>query len=324
MSTNKSFIFAVAILAVTGTICNAADKSKIQELIDQLSEKQPKDVRLKAINQLDGSHITYDKSIASDTALALPELTRCLHDKDPKIRSAAIYSITDIVLRQNLELPLDVVETLFDEDREVRLSATTNACCSAFKKYPAKAKDLLLRALLDGGSEVRQAASAPLAQYFGNKKEVVEALQNATKDEDFLVRHNAICVLHTLLHELEPFTRQLTEVVFTPLADKDNEERSMRKFMKPGCSKILRNLSREQTEDFVQVLKKFLTDKSPILREGAASLLGGMDKEKPKDNAKAKEVLKKLSIKTELEKLLNDPDPNVQVAVKSALNSWED
>ncbi|HYT87290.1 MAG TPA: HEAT repeat domain-containing protein [Gemmataceae bacterium] len=254
----------------------APTDAAIKEQLQRLDPKNDKTVRLEALKWL-GQH-----EAVKNAGLAIPVLERCIReDPDSEVRCSAAYPLCGIALQQNKPCPLALVEALLDKDEQVALSASNYV--GAFKTYPPGALEILLRCVRSPNSHIRSGALWSLFQAGGKDKRVLEALEKAKQDAVFEVRHNAHAVMFQIDDNLASFLGYLLRLrgdpdgVLGPI-DKDSEagKRSLthRNLARIGMAVLMVEWSEKRANDFALALLKYLENPSPLLRGGAASLIG--------------------------------------------------
>src|SRR5262245_47142669 len=106
-----------------------ACSQEIDELIKELAEDTPEEIRIRAIKLL---------RLQSKKALkALPALEKCLKHKEAEVRSHAVQAVGDIAVDHKLQCPLGLLEAYLDPSEDVRDFAGNYV--GAFAKYPIEA-----------------------------------------------------------------------------------------------------------------------------------------------------------------------------------------
>ena len=315
----RVFCHHLGILAALLPICQtsfAADE--VADAIGRLSRSTDSKERIEAINAL--SKLRKN----TDSVRAIPILAKVAEDKDAGVRVASLELLALIANAQHQSCPEVLVRALFDRNDEVRGTAFTYLDCPGFKDYSKASLALLLRALEHQDADVRCSIPQPLVRAGGKSKEVLNALEKATKDKHVLVRNNAHVALWDLEKDWGRFVRHLLQSVEAPTAstnglvkDSSDEKRGREaiQLVALGCTIYLKKLCDEKPAELAPILLKLLTDESPVIRRAAARSLGAMSI----DNPKGEKVLKDLNAVNALEKAVKDDDARVRRCAEIAL-----
>jgi len=250
------------------------------EFAEQVRRLDPKTIgkedRLKALGWLNGN------SRAANADKAVPALERCSRD-DPEweVRQKAVLCLGLIARSMDRPCPLAVLEAIHDKEDFVRYQAFERA--ALFKAYPAEALDVLLRGVQADNAELRGTSLLLLPRVAAKDPKALAAVEQATKDKVFDVRHSAHVARFRLRDKLDEFLPYLIRVredpasVLSPVpADSEvgkNELRE-RNLVLLGTGSRMVEWGESRTDELAAALVKLLADESPVMRRGAAGLIG--------------------------------------------------
>jgi HEAT repeat protein len=250
--------------------------AEFTEQVGRLDPKNDKAARLDALKWLNAH------SRAKNAAGAIPALERCIrNDPDGEVRQKAVLGLALIAKAQDRPCPLAVVEALHDKVDNVRWQA--GACTPLFKTFAPGSVEVLLRGAKSEKADLRSTSLLILARAAGKDRKALAVMEEAKRDKVFDVRHCAHMALFIARDRLEehlPYlirVREDPESLFTP-GPEDPEvakkERTQRNLILIGTAVQFIEWSDTRANDLADVLLKLLADKSPVMRRGAANLIG--------------------------------------------------
>jgi HEAT repeat protein len=250
--------------------------AEMKELIAKLEPGNDKATRLAAVRRLNGH------SWAKNAGLAVPALERCLReDPEKEVRREAVLDLALIAKRQGKPCPLAVFQALLDKGDEVRWQAV--ACTPLFDKFDPGAVEILLRCARSDDPHARAESLYLLARADRRDKRVLTAIANAKKDKTFEVRNAAYTAHFRATERLDEYLayvirlREDPDAVLSPLpADSEmrKQERMQRNLFMLGSAVQLIEWSEKRPDELAAALLKLLQDKAPLMRRGAANLIG--------------------------------------------------
>lgn len=275
--TNWAAAFAL-VLPVAGTQAAAPQPTELEfkEQIQRLERAKDKATRLESLRW-------FNRHAGADhAALALPALERCVRDADEmEVRRDAVLVLALIAKRRDKPCPLSVVEALLDKEDEVRWQA--GASTALFQAFAPGSVEVLLRCARSENAGLRGDSLLILARAAGKDRKVLDTIEKAKQDRAFEVRHSAHCALFRATDRLDEFllyilrVREDPDAVLRPApedAELRKRERAMRNLFLIGSSMQLIEWSEKRADELAPLLMKSLEDKSPVLRRGAANLIG--------------------------------------------------
>jgi hypothetical protein len=218
---------------------------------------------------------------AKNAHLAVPALEKAIRaDKEAKVRNEAVEARVSIARNRKDACPLAVVEALLDDDEAVR--QTADLLAGQFKTFAAGSVEVLLRC---AGSETGkgQLCLLHLARAAGKDKRVLDAIEKATQDASFSVRHNAHVARFQANDNLEQFLTYLIRLQedpdgvlgkVDPLSEEGKREIVTRNLTRIGATVLIIEWSENRADDLAAALKKLLGSPMPLLRRGAVRLVG--------------------------------------------------
>jgi len=353
-----------ASLIVLTAVARGADPTPTDadfaEQVRKLDAKNTKADRIAVLRWLNAN------ARAKNAGLALAALEKCIRsDPEMEVRRDAEMTLTTIARHLDKPCPLVLIEMLDDKEDEVRWMAGVDA--ALFKSFAPGSVDVLLRQVTSDKAEVRSTALFVLAHAGGKSQKVLDAIDKAKKDNVYDVRNSAHWARFTATDNLEEFlsyiirTREDADAVLSPVP-KDEEARkkdvSLRNLFIIGASVPLAEWSETRADELATILLKLLDDKAPLMRRGAASLIGVTvvkvemakeplnplkpetlpdlsryilpdkdakppKKDEPPQKSKVCLQLEKQKVEEKLRKLRDDdPDRSVRDAAAGALKRW--
>jgi hypothetical protein len=334
--------------------------AEVKEQARQVEQNKDKAARLAAVKWFN------QRSWSKNAALGIPALEHCIRkDSQMELRREAVQSLAMIAKRLGQPCPLVILEALLDREEEVRWQASADTVL--FKTFAPGAVEVLFRCVRSEDDSMRADSLLLLARVAGKDRKVLDVIEKAKQDKTFQVRHAAYCAMFQANDKVDEFlgymirVQEDPEAVLSP-AEENSEtwkrERAMRTLVLLGSAVRMIEWSDERPDDLAPALLKLLEDKSPVMRRGAARMIGaavvkvnlpdpakaGMDwqmkvlapyfdpdKEdtSPPKGAASKDRPQKSRVGVRLEKLKvvehlrklrdNDPDPAVRFAARTAL-----
>jgi HEAT repeat protein len=315
----------------------------VKKQIERLDPKKAEAERLDAAKWL-GRHAK-----AKNANLGVPALERCIRtDPAADVRDAAVLGLAKIAKDRDESCPRAIVEAMLDKD--VFVSQTADLVADWFKTFPPGSVEVLLRCAGSEDDNRRARSLGHLARAGGKDKQVIEAIEKATKDKSFGVRHNARVALFqatdNLAELLAYFVRLLDDSdsllsPVDPTSEEGKRERTTRHLVSLGAAMLIVEWSDKRPDDLAPALLKLLESPSSQMRRGAARQIGasavkveltGLDGKKeakvPPEPSKAEKPepsnvagrFEKLKAEDRLRDLRdNDPDDTVRAAARVAL-----
>lgn len=268
-------LLLLAVLAVA-----RADPPTEAEFAEQIRRLDPKAAdpaeRLKAATWISSN------SRIAQAATAIPALERCVRD-DPawEVRQKAVLALGVVAKGLGRPCPLPVLEAIHDPEQFVRYQAFERA--SQFKDFPPGARDVVLRGVVAENAELRGSSLILLPRVAAKDPKALDAIELAKKDKVFDVRHSAHVARFLVRDRLDEFLPYLIRVredpasVLSPVAE-DSEvgknELRERNLILLGTASRMVEWGESRTDELAAALVKLLADESPVLRRGAAGLIG--------------------------------------------------
>jgi hypothetical protein len=271
-------VWGLASAAPPAAIDRQPSEAAVQEQVRRLDRKKGKAERIDALKWLNGNSRT------KHAGLAIPALEQCIHD-DPamEVRREAVLDLALIAKNRKSPCPVAVIEAMLDREEEVRWQAS--ACAGLFKTFDRGSVDVLLRCSRSEDASLRSDSLILLVRAAGKDKRVVQAIEKAKQDKTFQVRHTAHCALFLANDRMEDFLRYIIhareepDAVLSPApqdAEARKREQAMRNLFLLGSAMRMIEWSDERADELASVLVKLLADKSPVMRRGAANLVGAV------------------------------------------------
>ena len=208
---------------------------------------------------------------------AVPALERSVkEDPDVDVRYWAVQCVAVIAYHRKEPCPLTVVEAMLDRDLQVRIIAS--AVAGLFNKFPPGARPILLRCMRSDDFEDRSGAVILLPLVGRRDEGVLRAVQRATRDKNFTVRHNARIALFKLTDKLDDIVPycvsaqvELEAAREVPGESEEKKlERSRKWMIRLMCLIKIGQLLESRPGECGKLLTKLLRDPSPRTRKGAA------------------------------------------------------
>jgi HEAT repeat protein len=328
----------LAFLPPLGAGPDAPPTPTAAEFNKQLSRLERKDDKfgrlavLKWLNQHSG---------AKNAGLAVPALERCIRaDPHMPVRREAVLALARIARERKQACPLAIIEAFLDKEDEVRWQAS--AVMALFKTFAPGTVPILLRCARSEKSGARTDSLFAIARAGPKDKSALAAIERAKRDRTFEVRHNAHCAMFKANDRLDDFlaymirVQQDPEGTLSPVpkdAKARKREEAMRNLVLLGSARQIIEWTEKRPDQLAPALLKFLGDKSPLMRRGAAQLIGAaivkVDLSLPKkghgvgerpEKSRVGVLLEQLNVAKRLRKLGDaDPDRKVRQAARAAL-----
>jgi len=332
-------------------------EAEFRQQIQRLDRKNDQAGRLKALKWI------AEHPAAKQAELAIPALEHLIRkDPDEKIRDEALLAISKVARKQGKPCPLVLLEAVLDDDVGVRQSAGTVS--EFFTTYAPGAVPVLLRGVWSEDAGIRSDCLRLLACAGPRDQVVLAVIETAMHDRIFQVRHNAHCAKFRATNNLGEFLGWLVrlqedeEGVLYPLPEEKDlraQERTVRNLAVIGSATLIIEWCDKRPDELAAALLQLLDSKSPLVRRGAARLIGAAfvkvnppqpgksgddfsrqalsylyhDTKSPKtgdetgrraEKSKAGVCLEKLNVRDRLAKLsADDMDPAVRRAARDAL-----
>jgi hypothetical protein len=223
-----------------------------------------------------------DHPTAKHADLALPALESVLRkDGEVKIREEAAVALGTLVKRLGKPCPLALVEAVLDENVYVRQAA--EAFGNRFTTYPPGAVSTLLRGVASEDAMIRTYCHGLLARAAPGDERVLAIIDAATHDKIFQVRHNAHCAKFLANNNLSEFLTWIVrlqedeEGVFYPVPEDDvlrKDQKSVRNLALVGTATQIVDWCETRPDELADALLQLLDNTSPLIRRGAARLIG--------------------------------------------------
>ena len=266
----------VSFAAAQGQQAQPSADTQLTAQLQRLDPKNGKEARLDALNWI--SRNTGEK----EAARVSPALEKCIHD-DPewKVRQRAVGALGQLALRLKKPCPVVIFEALHDKEDFVRYEAVVWA--GLFKKFAPGSADVLLRGVKADNAELRGSSLLLLGHVAPRDPKALAAMEGAKQDKVLDVRHSAHMALFTARNTLDEHLPYLIRVREDPASflspgpedsEAGKEERKYRNLVQLGIAAQMIDWSETRTDELARVLMKLLKDESPILRRGAARLIG--------------------------------------------------
>jgi HEAT repeat len=267
---------AAALLAA-GQETGAPSAADFDTQIARLTPKASNEDRLQVA-------MWFRSNFASEHAKrAVPALEQLIRkDPDAKVREEAVISLSQIARRRKQPCPLALVEATRDREEQVRWHAV--AMAGLFKKdFEPGAVDVLVQGTRDEPYDIRSACLFLLAHAGGKDAKALAAIDAAKKDKEFDVRHSAHCARFHATGDLTEFLAYIIRVREEPDAvlnrlpaesEAAKVQQCQRNLFLIGSALSVARWAEARPEDLAAALLKFLSDKSPATRRGAADLIG--------------------------------------------------
>jgi HEAT repeat protein len=266
-----------ALHAVSGKAPDPRPTDKeFENQLRRLESKDAKGARLQALTWLNRNRA------AKNADLAIPALERIVReDPDAEVRLQAVPVLALIVNNLKKSCPRVIIEAFLDKDLQVRDQAT--ACTGLFNSFAPDSVEVLLACAKAENPNVRSESLRILALAAATNPNALDAIEKGKLDPTFHVRHAAYCAkfqANGKLAEFVPYiirVREDPEGALRPVSNDPEirkQEQCMRTLFQMGCAIKLIAWSDERPNELAQVLGDLLEDKSPIIRRGAARLVG--------------------------------------------------
>jgi hypothetical protein len=353
---NTRLFFAVALLSVAALAPSAGaaheavgqpTDAEFRAQAKRLDPANPAAERLAAVQWLK-RHLA-----AKNASLAVPALAQCIRkDADAKVRDAAVEALALIAQQRREPCPLAVVEAILDPDDYV--SQTADGYATLFTSFAPGCVDVLLRCAAAEKVLLRGNCLFHLAVAAGKDPRVLQVLEKAKGEKSFWVRHNAHAAFFRATDNLEVFLTYLVRLREDPdgvlgkvdaNSDDGKRERAARNLALIGSGARIVEWSDERADGLARALLQLLTDRSPLVRRGAARLVGitavktaptdfrwqeWLDRDKkavkprgPSQPSRVAEQLRKSNVEKRLRELRDsDPDQAVRRAAATALEQF--
>jgi hypothetical protein len=218
---------------------------------------------------------------AATALVVLPALERCIRtDPDKEVRQRAVSSLAHIARRLDRPCPLVIAEALLDREDFVRWQAV--ACTPTFDRFAPGCVEVLLRGVESDLADVRSTCLLVLARAAGKDRKAMAALERATHDKVFDVRHSAHLALLTANDSLDEFLpyllclREDPAAVLSPASadpEMHKKEREQRNLFVIGLQFRVYEWSETRADELAAAVMKRLADPSAIMRRGTANLI---------------------------------------------------
>jgi DNA-binding beta-propeller fold protein YncE len=312
----------------------APTDAEVREWIQRLEQKKDLPARLQALKSLQNHYIM------KNTALAIPVLDRTVRD-DPvsTVRAEAVLALAHIARNQELPCPLVVVQAIFDQDEYVRQNA--GAVAVQFTTFTPGTLELALRAAWSEDTNIRDDGLNLLSLAAPKDQRTLVILETAKNDRSFRVRHNVHCYKFKADGRMDEFLAWIIRLqednsVLDPVPRDEmqrKQDEQTRNLSCIGLTRMIPDWCEERPDDLAAALLQLLDHKSPVVRRGAARLIGVTaekhDAEEPKpgsqpkpgpEKSKVAPCLEKRKARERLEKLIDsDPDRDVRAVAGIAL-----
>ncbi len=325
--------------------------AEFKEQIKRLEQTSNVTVRLEALKWLNRHYR------AKNAHLAMATLEQCIRkDPEAKARAAAVETLALIAKERQQPCPLVVIEAMLDKDESV--SQTASAFAEQFKSFAVGSVAVLLRCAGSENVHLRGNCLSTLGRAGGNDKTVVQAIEKAKHDKSFGIRHNAHVAMFHATGNLEEFLAYLIRLQEDPgvlgQVDTNSEagkrEAATRDVATLGAAMLIIEWSDHRADDLAPALFKLLASPSPMMRHGAARLVGAsaakrdlpdlsltnpdlkklLDPAQEADNpkkfpqqSKVAIQLVKLKVQDRLRHMRdNDPDHTVRISARIALERF--
>jgi hypothetical protein len=193
-------------------------------------DSKDKAVRLEAVKWL-VSHAS-----AKNAGLAVPVLERSIHeDRNAEVRMEAVNALGQIAKQLDKPCPLVLLEALLDQDSNVRQMADARA--SFFTTFAPGSVEPVLRAVWSDDADIRNPSLLLLAQVAPRDDRALAVIETAKQDRAFQVRHAAYCAKFKANDRLDEFLiwmirmREDPDTVLAP-APEDRELRQQDQTMR--------------------------------------------------------------------------------------------
>ncbi len=273
-------LLAVAVLAphARAQIDAPLSQAQVVQRLRGLLPDNDRDVRLAALQAV------WEFAHSPSAAYALPALEQSLRqERDDELRQRAAGALGFIVHRLQRPCPLALLEAMHDPADPVRYEASMWA--GLCRTYAPGALDVLLRGAKSDSAEIRSSSVLILARAAPHDPRALAAMEQATQDRAFAVRHNSRIALFTARDKLDehlPYVIRLREdpdSVLRPVPPDNetaNQERVAANLAVLGGVFQLIKWSDERADELADVLMKLLRHESAIMRRGAANLIAAV------------------------------------------------
>jgi hypothetical protein len=278
----------LAVLFLNPTLGSAGDDkvirlplptdAQVRQQARQLDPKNDKAARLQAVKWFGA------RCYAKNIDLGLAALEECIRkDPDMECRRDAVHSRAMIARERKRPCPLAVIESFLDKEDEPRWMAT--ACMVFFKSFEPGTVNVLLRAAESEKPGVRSDSLLILAQAGPKEKRALDAIEKGKSDATFLVRHTAHIAWLTATDRMPDYltyvirVREDAEGALTPIPKDPQDaqnEKAMRNLFILGSTFKLIEWSDQRPDELATHLLTLSEDKSPLMRRGAANLIGAV------------------------------------------------
>jgi hypothetical protein len=279
MITTCRFLVFLALVLSVGVAHGQSDPpAKDPPLAERLRGLEAKNDKAQRLQTLDWLNQKVDEPNAP---LVVAALERCLReDPEGEVRQRAVGALCHWANRLGRPCPLAVTQALSDSVDEVRWEAA--AWAAVFKTFAPGSTEVLLRGVNSDRAELRSTSLLLLARAAGKDPKALDAMEKATNDKVFDVRHSAHLALFRARDRLDehlPYLIRVREdpaLVLTPgPADTEiaKQERAQRNLFLLGIATQVIEWSESRADELAGVLMKLLDDKSAVMRRGAANLI---------------------------------------------------
>lgn len=285
----------------------AKAEEDIPKLIRQLAKDQPKKVRLAAVKGLASAK-------GAGVVKAVDALVTACKDGDAEIRAEAVRVLGTVLFLNKRQCHRALLEAMSDEVASVRLEAVTYVGILA-ESLPREAVPMLLALACHRSPEMRSGILPTLGRAAGKDQIVLAVLKQATHDRVFRVRMNAVAGLWNATEDLSMLVPHWLLLQEPAPQDADEQEKTFRALAGVFVAQQFHDLGKTRPAETATVLLSLLADDSPVIRRGAARMLGAMTT----SSKDAKRILKEKKVLEAVKKLLDDPDELVRFSAAVAV-----
>jgi hypothetical protein len=250
-------------------------EAEIRERIQRLEQSKDAPVRLEALQWL-------RKHVAARTApLVIPVLERTIID-DPvsNVREEAALALSAMARKLKRPCPLALVQAIFDED--VSVHQTAAALALQFTAFAPGTVERGFRAAWSEDATLRTDGLHLLALAAPQDEKALAVIETARNDRSFQVRHNAHCFKFLANDKLDEYLvwvirMQEDRSVLDPVPQDEalrKQEENMRNLAILGSAMQIVEWCEKRPDDLAAALLPLLDHKSPVVRRGAARLIG--------------------------------------------------
>ena len=202
-------------------------------------------------------------------------------DPDGKVRQAALSARFQIARQRQEPCPLSIVRAAIRSMRFVGQRRCGRG--SSKRSTPTAHVKLLIDAIQDERAEVRSNCMYHLGDAANKDAKAIEAIERAKKDKIFDVRQAAHIGRFRATDDLNEYVRYLIQLREEPEPcsissqpdPKNRGKMTQKNLYVLGSGIVLAASSEERPEELAKTLTKLLDDKSPVMRRGAAIMIGG-------------------------------------------------